>query len=164
MVGVRKSPKVSFRHCRYICRTYLVLVLTDNWICIFGHSKNTCWYRYRKQKNGLKYKVVASSDFSQIVHMILAMIISFLLIIQEVPGQLRLPWSNAAYFRYTIIQVSRYSNMLQMCQVCALPNNITVWLQLHYFTTVGGHIFWPFCSKSTLLLAFLDVFAQMKNK
>ena len=30
--------------------------------------------------------------------------------------------------------------------------------------TVGGHIFWPFRSKSTLLLAFLDVFAQIKNK
>ena len=29
---------------------------------------------------------------------------------------------------------------------------------------VGGHIFWPFRSKSTLLLAFLDVFAQIKNK
>ena len=25
----------------------------------------------------------------------------------------------AAYFSYTIIQISRYSNMLQICQVCA---------------------------------------------
>ena len=42
--------------------------------------------------------------------------------------------------------------------------NFFVKYALFLLSTVGGHIFWPFCSKSTLLLAFLDVFDKIKNK